>query len=525
MSGRELRLLILLALVAIGASIRFRHLERTDSAPTVAARKIAKPNSAEMVLEFGLMRSAEKIPNKLRRCLEYPDPPDSQWDRKVVEAYCNLLSRQAITLDAMNKALDEHHADVLETKFDGYSAQNFVVSQHGFLTWVYKDLFESSSAQVKDAAQKWVEENPQSSYALAARGFQESAAAADARGHAYAKDTPQENFDRMKDLAGRAKSDLQMALDRNPNLIAAYYALIHIARLQRDRSLRKSYVRKWWEVDPADPWIYDAWRAAVDPSWGGTDEQREEVANSAIAHVNENPILALEKAGPSCTKARAYVCERCESKPDFSKALELYAAAARTVPLFCAESAGYVASKAGDLEAAARYYSQAIRFTDSEEALIARVTILTKLKQFDWALDDLAELSRRKPGDPTVLLRQGWIHMATGHPLAAESSYETILASNPDNDEATLGLAALYIWYLSSPNKAEPLLDKLLSREPNSSRAWLFKSAINERNDKGAYREALEHYLKSADRDDPQEQELIRVATKSVAELDKKKSN
>lgn len=493
--------------------------------PALIPKDLTKINGADAALEFGLMKTAEKIPNKLRRCFEYPDPPDSQWDRKVVEAYCSLLSRKGITLDEISKALDEHRPEVLDAEFDRYSAQNFTLSQHGYLTWIYKELFDSPSAQVELATQKWVAEAPQSSYALAARGFQETAAAAAARGHAYARDTPQENFDRMKVFAGRAKGDLQTAVDHNPNLIAAYYALIHIARLQRDQSARKSNVRKWWEIDPADPWIYDAWRASVDPSWGGTDEQREQVASSAMANVKENPILALEKAGPSCAKARSYSCDSCEAKPDYRKALELYAAMMKSVPLFCAEEAGYVASKAGDLRASLQYYSQAIRFSDSHETLSARTTILIRLKQFDWALNDLAELLRRTPGDTSILLRQGWIYMASGHPLAAESSYKTILSLEPDNDEAALGLAALYIWYLSSPAKAAPLVDGILSRKPEHARAWLFKSAINEKVDKSAYREALEHYLKSVNHDEPQQQELIRVATKHLEQLDKRKSN
>src|SRR6185437_304927 len=63
---------------------------------------------------------AEKIVDPLQRCLAYPDPPGSHWDREVVVAYCKYRHQQIITLAQIRELVRGGHA----TQLDGLLAQS-----------------------------------------------------------------------------------------------------------------------------------------------------------------------------------------------------------------------------------------------------------------------------------------------------------------------------------------------------------------------------------------------------------------
>jgi len=178
-------LLLLLAVVAI-AGAAFFYLRGSSPVAPLAMM------SDENLREFEKMRAAEKIGDPVERCLAYPDLAEFHWDRKVVEAFCRLGARKMISWKEMSTALDEHHPEVLDEAFKSYLEKTYHKGDHGFLIWTYWWMFENASEQQRDFTQRWVEADPQSAFALTARGIHYVAAAGAARGDKFIRDTPKE---------------------------------------------------------------------------------------------------------------------------------------------------------------------------------------------------------------------------------------------------------------------------------------------------------------------------------------------
>jgi Domain of unknown function (DUF4034) len=488
---------------------------KSDLTYPIAAKAAKQVASPAFLLEFGRMRDAEKIEDKLQRCLAYPNPANVNWDPKLVDAFCRLSLRRAISWKSMNDALAEHHPEILQQAFDSYLVKTYEPDQHGFLVWVYWRLFQSSSKNELETAQRWVDADPNSAYALVARGTYYAAAAYDARGTAWRSDTPPENFTRMNEYVQKAKVDFDEALRRSPRLIAAYHGLLIIARLTGDENLRYASVKAALALDPGDHWIYDDWMDAAEPKWGGSMEEMQNAVEEASEHADINPLLSRVAARPLCYEAEKYSCTTCGYPADNMKAFQLLQKAAAFGPSVCfLEGVGPAAARSNNLEAAVIYYSQAIRLLGKENMLAWRAAALQSLGQLDWAREDLAKALAHNPNDAYALEHQGYIFEITGLPKDAEKSYMAVLDVDPKNEKGGLALARLYLSTLPAREKAQSILAGLLQRNPKLARAWLYEAVLANGKDERACREALEKYLQNVDRTDFSEKEDIeRVQT------------
>jgi hypothetical protein len=344
-------LVVLLCLVVVLAAVFF--VNRANRAPADTVM------SAELSEAFRAIRAAERSPDAAQRCLTYPQPQWIHWDHTVIEAFCRSRSFKYMSLGAIKAALDAGHPEVPEQAFASYLSDNFSKPEsHGILTRVYRELFGTDGEEVREVVEQWVAMAPESPYALAARGAYLHAAASDARGSNYVRETPGENFAAMGKLAAQAESDLRAAATREPKLTAAYDTMVAVGRLTGNGELVNYALGAGLREDPTDERFYLDWMSVSEPRWGGSLQAMAEVADKASALKAANPLMNLLKE-----KQYAYFGDMAMQAHAYTQALDYYdqgfAYGPSTLDL---AQAAYVAMQLHEYERAVWYYSEAIRF-------------------------------------------------------------------------------------------------------------------------------------------------------------------
>ena len=511
-------LLVALSVGAVAYRAGVRDGSKNPGAPGAAAAVSDALNA-----ELERIRTAEKIRDPYERCMAYPNPAEFNWSPAAIETMCRRQSRRMLGWKEIEDALNRHHPEIVDQAFESYLSKNYAEpGQHGFLTWTYWWMFQSPSKWTEDTTNHWVESDPNSAYALAARGIHLSQAAYDARGGKRASETPAANFERMHELVERSRRDLERSLELNPRLIAAYHGLLHTSRLVDDpqeAQRRDAWIEQALALDPDDQWIYQDWMDAVDPSWGGSVAEMESVADQAARRADTNPALPLLKASALCAQADEYRCESCSK--DGRKSLDLYRKAAAFGPAGCfLEGAGAAAVLAQDPQTAVRYYSQAYRFLGGDEWLAYRAQNLRSIGRGDWALQNLNDALARNPGNTTLLYALALAYVDAGRYGDAEKTYRDMLKLEPGNQTAALELARLYLSALNAPDKARPLIDGVLERDPTLASAWFLQATLYEAIDnQPGYRDAAAKFLRYANRTDPWQATNISIVEAKLRQI------
>lgn len=528
MRRREKSLLVLLLGVAI-AAVAFHFLH--DGYPSAELDAHVRPQpSAQFAKEYAQVSAAEAITDKLQRCLAYPNPPEFHWDPKVVEAFCRLSLRSMISWDELSDALAKNHPEVLDQSFSAYLEKTYQPNQHGLLIWTYWRMFAGTSPKIESATKRWTVIDPNSPFALAARGTYLLASAWQARGSKFAADTPEINFTRARELATMAKLEFDRVIQVSPRMIDAYYGNMGVAQLIDDHALLEQSAREALDLDPADKWIYDLWMDASGPKWGGSAQQMMVIARLASKHAADNPLLKLEEAAPICEAATQYYCSDCRTDKNWYRPLlDLYRKAFAVGPVPCALNAagGLAELIGGDDESVVRYDTQAYRFTGDTKELLRSALALQRLGKTEWALQRVDMLLRQWPTYVEALLYRGWILEYAHRAAEAEHVFRDVLQIDPYNREANTELVGLYVGVLRQHARAEDLVGRLMKANPSNPRAWLLEAALDKNGSVKQCKFDLERYLSLVDTTtaDSYEQRDIRRARARLAELKRVRIN
>lgn len=497
-------------------------LGRHDRAvPAPVERDTRAEANADADAELDRIRAAEEQPDPYRRCIDYPNPKEFDWSPAQIESMCKPLNRRMLTWQEIEKALAEHHPEKLQAAFDDYQARG-EAGEHGLLEWSFWWMFDKPSKWSGETTQRWVEEDPASAHALVARGIHETALAWHARGSDIGANTSPEQFANAAAHVARARADFEAALKKNPHHIAAYYGLLSTSQLVNDgdeEERRRKWIDAALKIDAADSWIYKEWMDAVQPQWGGSIGEMRDVAIAAKAHADANPSLALFEAEPICNEADRLRCDGCDK--DGPRSLALYRDAGKIGPAACfLNGAGAAAVLADDLVAATRYYSQAYRFFGGDEWRAYRAQNLRSLGHGDWALQDLNAANVHDPSNVAVLHALALAYSDAGRIGDVEKAYHRMLDLDADNVAAAADLANLYIRRFNDPEKARPLIDHMIERDPRSVRGWFARTLLcDAAGDKPCYRKAAAKYLEYANPNDPWQANNIRNVRARLAEM------
>jgi len=97
--------------------------------------------------------------------------------------------------------------------------------------------------------------------------------------------------------------------------------------------------------------------------------------------------------------------------------------------------------------------------------------------KFEQALHFADKMSLKKAGLLAYALIKAKAYLGLENMPAAELGYNKVLANYPNNVDALLGLATVYI-YQNNSQQAKPLLDKVSNLSPNNDKLWQLKGQI-----------------------------------------------
>lgn len=368
------------------------------------------PEQRELLVR---MAKAELQPDRLKRCLDYPDPPGIHWQRATVAGLCHLEFDEYMSLKDMRAMLDHRDASGLDKHFAKLAREQ----QHDVTSSRLDDTllraFACSCKEARDAADAWLAQSPNSAWAYAASGLQYSAAAYAARGTEFIDKTPPERILRMDELHKKAVVDLDRALAIDPDLSVALAKRIAIDRIEgRTDEAHNRLVAAIRRAPESYQVQYEA-ATLAEPKWGGAPGELQAARRRLVDASATNPMLLFELTDLDW---KAHECSDCKWD------MRTYQPMLEEAPsLAVLRKAGIYEVDHQDDVAAVIYLSEVFRFSPTGEAVahFKRGMARAHMGDFDGAQRD-AETSLDAKADfqPAMMLLQ----MLPGMRSRAESA-------------------------------------------------------------------------------------------------------
>lgn len=462
------------------------------------------------------IREADRIADPMERCVAIPPPPNVNWSKAEIEAFCADELTPSLPWDEFKDAIDDDRVAEIDERFDalvdGYFSGRV---PEGALRHAYHDNFWGSSTERKRLIDHWLDKAPGSAHALAARGMWWLANAEQARGEKLIRETPEKDITRMENALGKAKRDLTKAIETNPRIMPAYAALIFATKFDHDDALADSMMQKAIAVSPENFYPRAALAYAKRPQWGGSYETMDRIAAEAEPYVAKNPRLvnlktiAVGERGMPPYWSKNYA----EALRQFDKGL------AYGPEWFYLDTARYAAMSSGDNVHAIELLSQMLRFSPwAAEQRRERARLLSKIGRADWAQEDLDVVLRVMPRDTATMQSYASLLIQRKDDAGAERKLKQLIAADPYNHWANATLAWLYVHHQRRYDDATAILDPMLKREPESGELWLLRVQMFDAKGEGpGMHEAVENFLRYADAKNRDQQAAIPVAKKWLA--------
>lgn len=222
--------------------------------------------------------------------------------------------------------------------------------------WVF-GVPEESHGKLYDL---WNEAKPDSAFAHTARGWYRMMLASAKRGAKWASETAASQMQAYDELNALARADLKEALHLQPKCIGAIWALASIEQLSRED--RRKLYEDGLALDPASSILRYSYLRLLQPKWGGSLEEIDEVVQGTKPHLSANPDLAGIAGYPAYVEADGY----------------------------------YVG---GDYQRAEEAYSRAVSAGPSARYLRARAEVRNRLGKFHEAIGDCDRALELAPED------------------------------------------------------------------------------------------------------------------------------
>jgi len=141
-------------------------------------------------------------------------------------------------------------------------------------------------------AKQWLEEIPDSIYALSYMGYLYSDLGWSARGNQYRQDTPEQNFDNMRKYFKLAKDEYEKALSFEPQNAYASRQLLEIARANCHREDLQNTFRNAVKHTQDYYYLYKSYLNALQQKWCGDAEKMFAFARKFSGSNNTHPALS-----------------------------------------------------------------------------------------------------------------------------------------------------------------------------------------------------------------------------------------
>lgn len=359
---------------------------------------------AEWAAYIEAARAAETIADDEARCVAHPDLPGNSWRPDAGRWRCTILRKPLFQLDDIDRLVQtEQGRDELESRFAALLEAHYKDQNQRDQIFIAFALFDKT-ARAGEVAKRWLEQSPGSAFAHVALAKHHDATGWDARGTRYARETSDEQLERMSKQFALAVPLYLKALEIEPRLSPACTDLAAIGRQSSD-ALQQYAMAACTKVDPDSYFLALERLYAGQPKWGGSEVQLRSAVAYAEARVDRNPMLAAllgESAGYAPSNA-----------DDMAEVAGELAAAAKMGPSATLSGlAGRGYRRRGDEWAAIGYLTQSLRFRPRDDGRrYERAGILRTVGELDWALRDMQVALEQAPDD-------GWNHYRTGEIVA-----------------------------------------------------------------------------------------------------------
>jgi tetratricopeptide (TPR) repeat protein len=140
----------------------------------------------------------------------------------------------------------------------------------------------------------WVDNTPGSWVPFLARAAHYEKLAYNARGYGWAKDTSENQFNRMREYLALGVRDVDVALKKNPKRFYAHLMLLrfgkNIGEFQGDMIAKKAL-----DIYPSSFLLRGRYMEMLEPRWGGSYEEMNKFASESVPFAKMNPIIMTLK--------------------------------------------------------------------------------------------------------------------------------------------------------------------------------------------------------------------------------------
>lgn len=345
------------------------------------------------------LAKADLDPDRLKRCLAYPDPPGVHWQRATVVGMCHLQFDPHMALKDIRAELDRHRAGELDKRFAALAQEQRHNPTSSRLDDTLDDAFNCSCKEAREAADAWVAQSPKSPWARAASGIQYAAAAYAARGTEYIDKTPPERIQRMEALHDKATVELDLALASVPDMTAASAERIAIDRIEGRTDDAHNRMIEALRRSPASYRLNMGAVVLAEPKWGGTPGELQAVRRRLLDASSRNPMLL---------QVVTYLDWKAQECKDCIWDMRNYQPMMEIAPsLAVLRSAGIYEVDHHDFVDGAIYLSEVLRLSPTDEVLARtkRGTARVYLGDLDGARSDAETALAAKAGfEPALRL-------------------------------------------------------------------------------------------------------------------------
>jgi hypothetical protein len=271
---------------------------------TRSGRYTATPAEKAILQE---MARLDAQPDRLERCLHYPNPPGVTWDAREVIALCHMQFDPLLTLVQLRQSFDTQGAASLERYFDGLHKAQAQVDTSWKLDDAFLRTFSCGCKDARDLADAWLAKSPDSIWAHVASGLQYVSAGGEARGSASIGETSAARILRMEVLDKRGAEALQRALTASPGLTPATYGMLWVEARSGADARARDRMSAALRVHPTNLMLHENAALLAQRRWGGSDEDQDAERRLAVKASADNPSLLLvvsqiERQKRSCNR-------------------------------------------------------------------------------------------------------------------------------------------------------------------------------------------------------------------------------
>ncbi len=261
-------------------------------------------------------KKTEETLKTLKKSSVPKEPPEPEIKLIPKEEYESIDISDIVELRRM---LEQERFEQLNSVLDEY--QNLFEKDQTDEYKIYDacGVFGLTLPSYEDLLKKWIDTTPDKYQPYLAIAQFYSAKGWESRGHRFVKDTPEEQFEKMRLFFTKAESNLKHALEINPNLMVAYKTLIGIYNANGDDESENAIIARCMELFPYSFLIKSASSWAKEPRWGGSYNEMDKIAKDAEKYSDKNQKVSILYGEKYSDQGKILKKEK-----QYKKALELY---------------------------------------------------------------------------------------------------------------------------------------------------------------------------------------------------------